>query len=81
MAPIHCVHAQSVTADRYCADLAAKAEHDAAGGEVAGEEVGELGVDGRHDLVALLDERDPQPSGGQGLRHLQADVAGADDDG
>jgi hypothetical protein len=41
----------------------------------------QLDVHGGHDGWGLLDQGDRQAAGGEGLGHLQADVATADDDG
>ena len=44
------------------------------------EPLGHVGVEGAHELVVALDERDRRPPAHEGLRHLQADVAAADHD-
>ena len=50
-------------------------------GQLRVDEGTELGVDRREDLFELLHLRHGQTSCHQGLGHLQADVAGPDDDG
>ena len=47
--------------------------------QLGADEGAELRVDGGQYLGELLDLGDGQAAGGQGLGHLQADVAGADD--
>ena len=58
--------------------------HDAPTGclELAGRPCGHLGVVGvRHDLVGGVDDRDGEAARGEVLGHLEADEAGAHDDG
>ena len=48
--------------------------------ELLAEQLAQLEVDGRHDRRGLLDQGHGQAAAGEGLGHLQADVATADDD-
>ena len=50
-------------------------------GELSVDEGADLGVDGGEHLGELLHLGHRQPTGHEGLGHLQPDVAGADDDG
>jgi hypothetical protein len=50
------------------------------GAELVGDERPEFSVEGGEHLGELLDLGDLDPSGDEGFGHLQADVAGADDD-
>jgi hypothetical protein len=48
--------------------------------QLVGNEGAELGVDGGGDLGESFELGDGDASGGEGFRHLEADVAGANDD-
>jgi hypothetical protein len=52
---------------------------DALAGELAVDKCSQVRVDGGKYLGQLLDLGDGQPSGGEGVGHFQADIAGADD--
>ena len=54
---------------------------DAVAAQLLAEQLAELGVDGGHDRRGLLDQGHGQAAAGEGLGHLQADVAAPDDDG
>jgi hypothetical protein len=54
---------------------------DGVAAELVAEQPAELDVDGRHDRRGLLDQRDCKAPAGEGLRHLQADIAAPDDAG
>jgi len=56
-------------------------QHEAVGAEVVLHRGGHLAVQGRHDLVRHLHDLDRDAALVQVLRHLEADVAGADDHG
>ena len=53
---------------------------DAVGSELLVDEGAEFGVEGGEHLPAALELGHVQAAGSEGLRHLQADVPGADDD-
>jgi hypothetical protein len=53
---------------------------DAVAFELIVDEGAELGIDGGQDLGELFDLGDLESAGGERFGHLQADVAGADDD-
>lgn len=48
--------------------------------ELGSDHARQFGVEGGEDFTAALQLRDLHPAGGECFGHLQADVAGADDD-
>ena len=54
-------------------------DFDAVVGKLGVDERAKLGIDGREYLGQLFHLGHRQPAGGEGFRHLEADVAGADD--
>jgi hypothetical protein len=53
---------------------------DVVAAQLLAQQPAQLQIDGRHDGRGLLDQGDSEAAGGEGLGHLQADVATSDDD-